>query len=311
MDARSSSARPEVLLAHADWARALARALVGDAERADDALQDAWVAALERPPAAVGRPRQWLGGVLRNVVRQRRRAEGRRTEREQHAREPRPAPTPPEVVERAELHRRVVELVLALEEPARTTLLLRYFDDLSAEEVARRLGEPASTVRSRLHTTLESLRARLDRETEGGRTAWSVALLGLASPPTPIPAAAGATAAASAASVPGASIMIQSALAATLVVGAGLTATLLNPFAPRAEVREAGVPALAAVDATPARPHPPRRRTARARPWPTTASTRATSPAACSTPPASPSRARASSSAASRAPSSGPRPGCA
>ena len=47
-----SPIRPEDLLAHSQWARALARTLVRDAATAEDLVQETWVAALKRPPRA-------------------------------------------------------------------------------------------------------------------------------------------------------------------------------------------------------------------------------------------------------------------
>jgi DNA-directed RNA polymerase specialized sigma24 family protein len=76
--------RPEELLAHADWLRRLARSLVGEGQ-ADDLVQDTWVAALRRPPHAVGSPRPWLARVLANAARNRRRGELRRSAREELA----------------------------------------------------------------------------------------------------------------------------------------------------------------------------------------------------------------------------------
>lgn len=46
------------LLAHAGALRALARRILRDADAAEDVVQDTWMAALERPPAA----RERLGG---------------------------------------------------------------------------------------------------------------------------------------------------------------------------------------------------------------------------------------------------------
>ena len=80
------------------------------------------------------------------------------------------------VVERAETHRRLVELVNALEEPFRTTLLLRYFDALSPLEIAERLDVPEATVRSRLRRGIGRLRERLDAQQGGNRSQWMSAL---------------------------------------------------------------------------------------------------------------------------------------
>ena len=48
--------------------------------------------------------------------------------------------------------------------PSRDGMLLRYFDDLSAEERARRQDLPSSTVRNRLKRGLEQLRIRLEHD---------------------------------------------------------------------------------------------------------------------------------------------------
>ncbi len=50
----------------------------------------------------------------------------------------------------------------------RAVVALRYYRDLSVEEIASRLGVPVGTVQSRLHYALERLRAAIDAaETEG------------------------------------------------------------------------------------------------------------------------------------------------
>lgn len=67
--------------------------------------------------------------------------------------------------------------VLALPQPQRSTVLLRYFEGLEPSRIARRQGVPAGTVRSRLKRGLDSLRADLDRECGGDRQAWVAALL--------------------------------------------------------------------------------------------------------------------------------------
>jgi hypothetical protein len=60
---RSSSFSADTLLAESAWLRRLALRLVADAARADDAVQDTLVAALEREPAGARPGRAWLAAV--------------------------------------------------------------------------------------------------------------------------------------------------------------------------------------------------------------------------------------------------------
>jgi sigma-70-like protein/carboxypeptidase family protein len=83
---------------------------------------------------------------------------------------PRPEPpgSPEEAVARAELRRRAVEAVLALAEPYRATLIMRFFDEMSTEEIARTMDAPVVTVRTRIRRGLEQLRSCFERD-EGDR----------------------------------------------------------------------------------------------------------------------------------------------
>src|SRR5688572_4580251 len=120
----------DVLLARREWVRRFARTLARDDASADDLEQDAWLAALEHPPRNTEAPAGWLRRVLvhRPIDVS---VEGRRRESREHAASRSEASRAArDVVASAEAHRRVVEAVLALEEPYRTTVLLRFFEDL-------------------------------------------------------------------------------------------------------------------------------------------------------------------------------------
>jgi RNA polymerase sigma factor (sigma-70 family) len=164
---------PEALLAHGAYVRGLARELVFDAALARDVEQETWLAALgesARDPAAT---RGWLAAIVRNLARRAWRSSERRRAHEAAGAElERVVPSPEEVLEREELRRRVVEAVNALEEPYRAALVLRWLEGHDPREVARRLGVPPETARTRLKRGLELLRARFDRENRGGRGAW-------------------------------------------------------------------------------------------------------------------------------------------
>src|SRR5262245_63384594 len=118
------------LLRQAVWTRALARSLAADVHLADDLVQDAWVVALERPPD-LGRPvRGWLASVLRRHWFDLGRARVRRYEREHAAASDEAWPASDDVVGKAEVQRELVQAVLELAEPYRTTVLLRFFEEL-------------------------------------------------------------------------------------------------------------------------------------------------------------------------------------
>lgn len=152
----------ETLLADAGWVRRLAARLVADPDTAEDLAQETLVAAWRRPPAPGTPARPWLARVLRNFARQRARSEDARARRERHS--ARGADTPDDLLERAELAQRLARIVLELDEPYRTTVLRRFFDGWSAEQIARAEGTNASTVRTRLERGLSKLRERLERE---------------------------------------------------------------------------------------------------------------------------------------------------
>lgn len=178
MEADPRTFTPEALLAETDWMRRLARALVRDAEAADDLVQEASLAALRAKPDLDRGLRPWLGRVLRNAARQRVRSGARRTARERARFAPDDvAPEAGELAARVELQQLVVRLVLELDEPTRRTVLLRYFEGLEPAEIAASTSVPDGTVRSRLKRGLDEVRERLDARHGGNRDVWTSALL--------------------------------------------------------------------------------------------------------------------------------------
>lgn len=165
------SARHAFADQHAFVVRAV-RGVLGDPALAEDAAQEAWMRAL-RPggTTTIG----WLVTAARNIGLDQRRSRAAR-----EARERRRALDRGEVVadasdgalERVERRQRVASTVLALAEPLRSVVLLRYEEGLTAVEIARRTGVDEATVRRRLARAHEELRRRLDREF-GDRQAWA------------------------------------------------------------------------------------------------------------------------------------------
>lgn len=157
------------IMAHQGFLRALARGLVGAGADADDLVQRTYLRVLERAPARPLHLRAWLQRVVFRLARDERRAGERRLARDAAAsgtgREAAPADA---LVQRMELHQRLVALVLALDPPYRSIVLLHHFDGLPVAKAAERLGVPLETARTRLRRALQSLRAQLDAELGGG-----------------------------------------------------------------------------------------------------------------------------------------------
>lgn len=174
---------PEDLLADSTWLRALSRGLVRDHFAADDLAQEAWLAALRAhagthaaPPDGVER-RTWLTGVLRNLAWKQQRTQLRRAARERASARTESLPSSGELVARADMQRALSEAIVALDEPFRTTILLRYMEDLSSAEIARRQNVPEGTVRWRVMRGLAELRESLAAR-RGSEWLHSCALVG-------------------------------------------------------------------------------------------------------------------------------------
>ncbi|MEM7305502.1 MAG: sigma-70 family RNA polymerase sigma factor [Planctomycetota bacterium] len=208
----------ERLLAHAGWVRSLARSLVHDPAAAEDLAQETLAVALDRAPGTERGLRPWLGAVARKLALRGRRDRARLARRHEAAAREGEEPSAAERAADAELRALVGEAVADLDEPYRSTVMLRYFGDLSSAEIARRERVPEATVRSRLKRGLDRLRTDLDRR-HGGREAWCGAVLRLLSPESAL--VGGASGAAVVEGVLAMKIVLGS-VAAAAVIAAGL-----------------------------------------------------------------------------------------
>lgn len=217
---------------HGRFVRAVARGLVG-ADDAEDVVQETWLAALKRAPKRGGGLRGWFAKVARNAALKLRRGDGRRRTREESTAKPEASEDLTSLVARERRLRAALDAIGRLEETSRVVVMLRFYEGLDAAEIGRRVGLTAEAVRARLSRALDRVRGELD--VDGGRDAWTAALLPFAFPGwQAAAAAAGAgTAAVSAASAAAAAsgaawtTTAASASAAWITFGGALVAKKL------------------------------------------------------------------------------------
>lgn len=172
----------ERLLDEAPHVRLLARSLL--AEEADEVVQQTWLHAIEHGGEGVGKPRSWLSRIVRNVAANMHRGRVRRQRHEAAGGAACPVPSSAELAEREEQRRRLVAAVDGLPGHLRAVVLLRFFEGLTARDIAARLGVPPTTVWNRMREAMEVLRQRLDAR-PGGRAAWVGPMTILAREPAP------------------------------------------------------------------------------------------------------------------------------
>jgi RNA polymerase sigma-70 factor (ECF subfamily) len=145
----------------------LAYRLTGSLDDAHDIRQAAYVRAYRGIERFDGRSRfsTWLFRIVVNLCRdhqRRRRSDRRRLLAITPRSGARDVSAPADgSAERSELADQVRAAVMALTPPQREVLVLRHYHQLSPADIARVLGTPVTTVRSRLSQALDHLRRRL------------------------------------------------------------------------------------------------------------------------------------------------------
>ena len=147
----------------------LARRIVGDRQLAEEVMQDTFLRCwdgVERYDPLRGRVASWLMGIARNraidLVR------GRQHQARLREREPFPPPRSPGEVpmepssdDRILLRHAVSVALQELPADQRQPIELAYYGGLTQAEIARLLGEPLGTVKSRIRSGLQRLRGYL------------------------------------------------------------------------------------------------------------------------------------------------------
>jgi RNA polymerase sigma-70 factor, ECF subfamily len=149
---------------HLGSAYAIALAELADTGDAEDAVQDAFITALERldecrDAAAFG---AWLRQIVRNRARTvRRREKIRETEQLEPGSAGASQANPARDLERLELRTRLQSALGTLNETQRTVVLMHDLEGYRHREIAVELGIPEGTVRSHLFFARRTLREQL------------------------------------------------------------------------------------------------------------------------------------------------------
>ena len=147
--------------------------LTGKREVAEDLFQETWIRVLMRGGQYNGKARfdTWLFTIARNLVidLSRKRTMASLDEMSDANGDDRPfevamdAPSPLEQFEAREDCAEVGEVLLKLDSTYREVLVLRFYEELSLEEIAGVTRAPLSTVKSRLYRGLAALKPEVER----------------------------------------------------------------------------------------------------------------------------------------------------
>ncbi|WP_433966368.1 RNA polymerase sigma factor [Tunturiibacter gelidiferens] len=147
--------------------------LTGKREVAEDLFQETWMRVLLRGAQYNGKARfdTWLFTIARNLVidLSRKRVMASLDEMGEGKEDDRPfevamsGPSPLEQFQSRENCAEVGEVLLKLESSYREVLVLRFYEELSLEEIATVTRAPLSTVKSRLYRGLAALRPEMEQ----------------------------------------------------------------------------------------------------------------------------------------------------
>ena len=147
--------------------------LTGNREVAEDLFQETWMRVLLRGSQYNGKARfdTWLFTIARNLVidLSRKRTALSLDELRESSEDERPLefpndePSPLEQIQSGEDRAEVNEVLHGLESNSREVLVLRFFEELSLEEISGVTRAPLSTVKSRLYRGLAALKPEIQK----------------------------------------------------------------------------------------------------------------------------------------------------
>lgn len=147
--------------------------ICGDRETAEDLFQETWIRVLDRGHQYDSKSRfdTWLFAIARHlVIDLQRRKKPQSLDALTHPDQQSPidlaAPNSPsalDLITNRETEMSLQESIARLPAIYREVLVLRFQEDMALEEIAKVLGAPVSTVKSRLYRGLQMLRELLER----------------------------------------------------------------------------------------------------------------------------------------------------
>ncbi len=158
--------------------------LTGNREISEDLFQETWMRVLLRGAQYNGKARfdTWLFTIARNLVidLSRKRTTVSLDELSDNSDDERPMefpihdPSPLDQIQTGEDRAEVKEVLHKLESNSREVLVLRFYEELSLEEIAGVTKAPLSTVKSRLYRGLAALKPEIERLRTTRRTEVTV-----------------------------------------------------------------------------------------------------------------------------------------
>ena len=162
---RDQRALAQLVQRHGGWAARFAERMTGDAQTAEDVVQNAFLRLWNSAERWEGRSRftTWFYRVLHNLaVDELRRRRSGHEELDEALEDP--APAPPDVLERERRDARVRAALDRLPGRQRAALVLRHYEDCSQGEAAEILGISEGALESLLSRGRAALRAQLRGE---------------------------------------------------------------------------------------------------------------------------------------------------
>jgi RNA polymerase sigma-70 factor (ECF subfamily) len=140
--------------------------LCGDETEAQDLVQETFVQALKSAHRFRGESAvyTWLHGILLNLCRRHFRKQKRLVFEEERVLKETVQPSPADDLDRDFCAKALAQAVQKLSPEHREVIVLRYYENLKIEEMARHIGVSKGTVKSRLHYAVRCLEQFIPRE---------------------------------------------------------------------------------------------------------------------------------------------------